>query len=284
MKKVAITTDSNSGITFEESRKTDVFVLPMPILIDGTLFFEGINLSQTEFYQKLSANADVSTSQPSPGELMEFWTEILKEYDGIIHISLSSELSSAYENALAVSKELKNVFVIDSRSLSTGIALLALYAKKLVSAGEKIESVYNKVLERVPNVSASFILKRVDYLYKGGRCNALVYLGANLLKIRPQIILKDGKMVSGKKYRGNFEHGVNTYCKDVLEEFNTPDLDTAFLTYTTASEEAIETAKNHLINRGFKNVYITRAGGTITSHCGENCLGILFINDGAKTE
>ena len=210
----------------------------------------------------------------------EHFTEILKEYDGIIHISLSSELSSAYENALAVSKELKNVFVIDSRSLSTGIALLALYAKKLVSAGEKIESVYNKVLERVPNVSASFILKRVDYLYKGGRCNALVYLGANLLKIRPQIILKDGKMVSGKKYRGNFEHGVNTYCKDVLEEFNTPDLDTAFLTYTTASEEAIETAKNHLINRGFKNIYITRAGGTITSHCGEKCLGILFINDG----
>lgn len=278
--KIAISVETASDFSKELIKENDIKVVPFTVFLGDKDYKDGeITCDQIiEFVEKNKVLPKTGAVNRITYE--EHFTEILKEYDGIIHISLSSELSSAYENALAVSKELKNVFVIDSRSLSTGIALLALYAKKLVSAGEKIESVYNKVLERVPNVSASFILKRVDYLYKGGRCNALVYLGANLLKIRPQIILKDGKMVSGKKYRGNFEHGVNTYCKDVLEEFNTPDLDTAFLTYTTASEEAIEIAKNHLINRGFKNIYITRAGGTITSHCGENCLGILFINDG----
>lgn len=278
--KIAISVETASDLSKELIKENDIKVVPFTVFLGDKDYKDGeITCDQIiEFVEKNKVLPKTGAVNRITYE--EHFTEILKEYDGIIHISLSSELSSAYENALAVSKELKNVFVIDSRSLSTGIALLALYAKKLVNSGEKIESVYNKVLERVPNVSASFILKRVDYLYKGGRCNALVYLGANLLKIRPQIILKDGKMVSGKKYRGNFEHGVNTYCKDVLEEFNTPDLDTAFLTYTTASEEAIEIAKNHLINRGFKNVYTTRAGGTITSHCGENCLGILYINDG----
>jgi DegV family protein with EDD domain len=278
--KIAISVETASDFSKELIKENDIKVVPFTVFLGDKDYKDGeITCDQIiEFVEKNKVLPKTGAVNRITYE--EHFTEILKEYDGIIHISLSSELSSAYENALAVSKELKNVFVIDSRSLSTGIALLALYAKKLVSAGEKIESVYNKVLERVPNVSASFILKRVDYLYKGGRCNALVYLGANLLKIRPQIILKDGKMVSGKKYRGNFEHGVNTYCKDVLEEFNTPDLDTAFLTYTTASEEAIEIAKNHLINRGFKKVFTTRAGGTITSHCGENCLGILYINDG----
>ncbi len=278
--KIAISVETASDLSKELIKENDIKVVPFTVFLGEKDYKDGeITCDQIiEFVEKNKVLPKTGAVNRITYE--EHFTEILKEYDGIIHISLSSELSSAYENALAVSKEFKNVFVIDSRSLSTGIALLALYAKKLASAGEKIESVYNKVLERVPNVSASFILKRVDYLYKGGRCNALVYLGANLLKIRPQIILKEGKMASGKKYRGNFEHGVNTYCKDVLEEFSTPDLDTAFLTYTTASEEALEIAKNHLINRGFKNVYITRAGGTITSHCGENCLGILFINDG----
>ena len=87
-------------------------------------------------------------------------------------------------------------------------------------------------------------------------------------------------MVSGKKYRGNFNHIVKTYCQDVLEEFDNPDLTEAFVTYTTADEEIIETAKSYLADRGFKKIHVTRAGGTITSHCGEDCLGILYINDG----
>ncbi len=282
--KIAISVETASDLSKELIKENDIKVVPFTIFLGDKDYKDG-EITCDEIIKFVDENKILpKTGAVNRITYEEHFAEILKDYDGIVHISLSSQLSSAYENALAVSKELKNVFVIDSRSLSTGIGLLALYASKLVKENTPIEQIYNKVQARVESVSASFILKRVDYLYKGGRCNALVYLGANLLKIRPQIILKDGKMVSGKKYRGNFEHGVNAYCKDVLEEFSTPDLSVAFVTYTTASPEVVETAKNHLINRGFKNVYITRAGGTITSHCGENCLGILFINDGAKTE
>ena len=135
-------------------------------------------------------------------------------------------------------------------------------------------------MQRVPNVQASFELKRLDYLYKGGRCSGLAFFGANLLKIRPQIVLKDGKMVPGKKYRGNFNLVVKKYCEDVLEEFDNPDTSVGFVTYTTASSEIVDIAVKYLKDRGFNEVYVTRAGGTITSHCGEDCLGILYINDG----
>ena len=138
---------------------------------------------------------------------------------------------------------------------------------------------YEKCIKRVEKVQASFELKRLDYMHKGGRCSGLTLFAANLLKIRPQILLKDGKMIPGKKYKGNFAHVVKNYCQDVLEQFNTPDLSKAFITYTTADAEIVDIARAMLKEKGFKNIYETRAGATITSHCGEDCLGILYIND-----
>ena len=116
--------------------------------------------------------------------------------------------------------------------------------------------------------------------YKGGRCSSLAFFGANILRLRVQILVKNGKMVSGRKYRGNFDRVALNYVNDTLEEFNNPDLSEVFITYTTADDELVEQIKNILKERGFKNVRVTTAGGTITSHCGENTLGILFINDG----
>ena len=107
----------------------------------------------------------------------------------------------------------------------------------------------------------------------------LQLLGANLLKLRPQIIVKDGKMKSGSKYRGNMESATIKYVEETLKEFNTPDLEEVFITYTTAEPELVEKIRQILISKGFKNIHETHAGATITSHCGENCLGILYIND-----
>ena len=135
---------------------------------------------------------------------------------------------------------------------------------------------------RTGSVQASFVIERLDYLYKGGRCSALAYFGANLLNLRPQIIVKDGKMGAYKKYRGNMQKVVSSYCEDTLKEFSNPDLSVAFVTYTTATEEMEKIAKEALEKRGFKKIYVTRAGGTISSHCGEHTLGILYINDGMK--
>lgn len=222
------------------------------------------------------------TSAVNEEQFTEHFTKLLESADGIVHFSLSKEMSSAYSNAVAAAAKLKNVYVVDTRSLSTGIALLAIYASKLVKEGLSAKEIYDKCVARVPYVQASFELKRVDYLYKGGRCSMLSLLGANILRIRPQILVKNGKMVAGKKYRGNYEHIVKNYCKDVLEQFDNPDLSEAFVTYTTASDEIVKSAVQSLKDVGFQNVHVTRAGGTVTSHCGEDCLGILYINDGAR--
>jgi fatty acid-binding protein DegV len=117
-------------------------------------------------------------------------------------------------------------------------------------------------------------------LFKGGRCSSLAYFGSNLLKIKPQIVMTDGQMHSAKKFMGSNDGAYMKYVNATLEEFNTPDLDIAFITYTTCKDEIVEEVKKALINRGFKNVYVTHAGATITSYCGQGCLGILYLNDG----
>lgn len=208
----------------------------------------------------------------------DYFNDLLTKYDAVVHITLSSKLSSSNSHAVSASTKLPNVYVVDSKSLSTGIALLAWHAVKLANQGFSAEEVYNGVLKQVSNVQASFVIDKLDYLYKGGRCSALSLFGANLLSIHPQILVEDGAMKVHKKYRGRLEKVVSDYCNDCLAEFNSPDLDVAFLTYTTATDEMLNIARTALQNRGFKTIYETKAGATISSHCGEQTLGILYLN------
>lgn len=234
MKKVAITTDSNSGITFEESRKTDVFVLPMPILIDGTLFFEGINLSQTEFYQKLSAGADVSTSQPSPGELIEFWTEILKEYDEIVHIPMSSGLSQSCATATMLAKEFDNkVFVVDNRRISVTMKQSVYDAcalrKRELSAAE-----IKEYLEKTANDSSIYIaVDTMKYLKKGGRVTPAAAAIGSILKIKPILQIHGAKLDKYALARGNLK------AKEVIKQAMTRDLSTVFSAFVQKGEMAL---------------------------------------------
>lgn len=278
--KIAISAESTVDLTKELLTMFDVKTVPFTILLGEKLELDGV-ITGEEIIEFVNKNKLLpKTSAVNKVQYDEHFDKLLKDYDGIVHFSLSSQLSSAYQNAVSSASERKNVFVIDTMSLSTGIALLCIYARKLADKGLSAKEVYEQCLKRIPFVQASFELKRVDYLFKGGRCSAMTYLGANLLNIHPQIIVKEGKMLSGKKYRGNFSRVVQKYCTDVLEEFNNPDLEVAFVTYTTCDEQTLNLAKKALIDRGFKNIYVTKAGGTITSHCGEDCLGILYINDG----
>ena len=278
--RIAISAESTIDLTKDLVEKFDIKVVPFAIQLGDKLALDG-EITTDEILEFANTNKVLpKTSAVNEYQYTEHFENILKEYDGIVHFSLSSKLSLACSNAMNAAKKFKNVFVVDTLSLSTGIALLAINAKELADKGYSAQEVYDESLKRVPAVQASFALKRLDFLYKGGRCSSLVYFGANLLKIRPQIIVSDGKMISGKKYRGNYEHVVKKYCQDVIEEFNTPDLTRAFVTYTTADEQVIETAKSSLEQQGFKEIYVTRAGGTIASHCGDDCLGILYLNDG----
>ena len=278
--KIAISAESTIDLTQDLIEKYNINIVPFHIVL-GDKEYEDDKVTTDEIIEFVDKNKILpKTSAVNEVQFETAFSKLLKTYDAVIHFSLSSNISSAYDNAYRVAEKYKQVYVVDTKSLSTGIALLAIFAAKLAENGEKPENIVEKCLARVPQVQASFVLKRLYYLYKGGRCNSLAYFGANLLKLRPQILVKDGKMQSGKKYRGNFERVVDNYCKDTLEQFDTPDLEEAFITYTTADDATIQIAYNALKEKGFKNIHITRAHGTITSHCGENCLGILYINDG----
>ena len=280
--KIAISAETTVDLTKELVGEFDIKIVPFTIQLGDKTVLDG-EITTDEIIKFVNENKILpKTSAVNEYQYVEHFSKILEEYDAIIHFSLSSEMSLACSNAKRAAAQFENVYVVDTRSLSTGIALLALDAKRCVDKGMSVGDIYERALKRVPFVQASFELKRLDYLYKGGRCSGLVYFGANLLKIHPQIVVKDGKMISGKKYRGNYAHIVKNYCADVLNEFNNPDLSQAFLTYTTADQTVLDTAMNALKERGFENIYVTRAGGTITSHCGEDCLGILYINDGEQ--
>lgn len=282
--KIAISMESTCDLPKELIEKNGFEIIPYSIILGDNVVTDDESLPAKilEYVEKTKVLP--KTSAINEIQYKEYFTGLLERYDAVIHISLSSGLTSSVAHAETAISKMKNVYLIDSLSLSTGIALLGLYAKQLVDAGNDPETIVEKVKARVPYVQASFVVERLDYLYKGGRCSALSLFGANLLKIRPQIVVKDGKMKPAKKYRGKMPKVIESYCADTLEEFNNADKSVGFVTYTTATEEMVEPAKKALTNAGFKTIIETKAGGTITSHCGEHVLGILYINDGDKIQ
>ena len=255
------------------------FFIPYQIVLKDQTFKDG-EISTQELFDFVDKNGVLpKTNALNEFEYTEYFEELKKEYDAVVHICLSSGLSSSCGNAERAAGNLEDVYVVDSQSLSTGIGLLAIYARELAESGVDAKEIAEKVQARTSALQVSFIIERLDYLYKGGRCNAMALLGANLLKIRPRIVVKDGKMGSDKKYRGTMGKVIAKYCAEVLEEFHTPDLDKVFITYTTATEEMVASARTALESAGFKNIYETHAGCTIASHCGANTLGILYFND-----
>ena len=280
--KIAISTESTLDIPKELQKEFDISVIPFTVILGDRSGLDG-DITPLEIFDYVDKTGILpKTSAVNEYQYDKYFTKLLKNYDAVIHISLSSEISSSCMNAINAASILKNVYVIDSKSLSTGIALLAIYARKLADQGIEVEEIVKRVNKRVPYVQASFVINSLNYLYKGGRCSGLARFAALLFRIKPQIIVKDGKMAPYNKYRGRNEQTVEQYCKDTLEEFNNPDLSIAFVTHSHATPEMVEVAKKALKERGFKTIYETTAQATITSHCGPKTLGILFINDGGE--
>ena len=279
--KIAITADSVIDLTQDLLQKYDIKIIPIRILLGDDEYDDGV-ISTDEIFAYVQKTGTLpKTSACNEVRYTECFEELLKEYDGIVHINLSSFMSASHNNAVTAAKKFGGkVAVVDSKSLSTGAGMQAIYARELTATESDVNVIAQKVSDRSAAVQASFVVERLDYLHKGGRCSSLALLGANILKIRPQIIVKEGKMGSYKKYRGPMPMVIKKYCEDVLNEFNKPYKDFCFITYSSATEEMINAAKEVVDAAGFKNVYITRAGGTISSHCGEHTLGILYYNDG----
>ena len=282
--KIAISAESTIDLPESLRKKFDIQTVPFTVLLGENSALDGVITPNEIFAYVDDTGVLPKTSAVNEYQFNEHFDKLLEEYDAVIHFSLSSEISSACANAKAAASIKKNVYVIDTRSLSTGIALQAIYARKLAEEGLDPKEIVKKCEKRIPFDQTSFVIKTLDYLYKGGRCSGAARFASTVFRIKPQILVKDGKMFPGKKYIGKFSQCIRKYVKDTLEEFNNPDPDVVFVTHTMANPEVVKETIKLLKENGFKNVYETTVGATISSHCGPKCLGILYMNEGEQKD
>lgn len=279
--RILISTETTVDLSKEIIEANNIKIIPFTVLLGEEVGLDGEITPEMIFDFVDKTGTLPRTSAINEYAYTEHFEKLLKEGDAVIHFSLSSELSSSYRNALHASQDFKNVYVIDSKSLSTGIALQVLYAVKLVKEGKTPEEIVNLVEERKSHVQASFVVNTLSYLHKGGRCSGSSrFLGA-ILRIKPQILVTpEGKMEPGKKFIGRGVPVVTSYCEETLKAFPNPDKTMVFITHSHATPEMIEAARKVLEEHGFRNILVTVAGATITAHCGPKTLGILYYNDG----
>ena len=282
--KIAVSVESTHDLSKELLERYDIKVIPYNINLADLSFKDGTYTTEEMFALVEKYNQLPKTTALNEFEYTEFFLSLKEEYDAVVHICLSGGITSSCGNAIRAAEKLENVFAVDSFALSTGIGLQAIYARELAESGATAAEIAEKLDARKKFVQTSFILERLDYMHKGGRCSGIALLGANLLRIRPRIVLKDGKMISDKKYRGNIQSVIAKYAEDLFKDFPSPDLSRVFVTYTTATPEMIAAAKAKCESVGFKEILETHAGGTIASHCGAHTLGILYYNDGKRLD
>ena len=286
MYNVKVSTDSISDLGPQLLAQYNLPVMPLMINLGETDEPDGEGMPDKIFAFVEKTAKLPKTGARSTEAYMEFFKEHKPDGGELVHFCISSDISASYENACLAAKEIGGVYVVDTRSLSSGSGLCVLYACDLAQDGSLSgEQIAQKCRDRAPKAQASFVVDNLNYLYKGGRCSGVALLFSNILNIKPMIMLKDGKMVVGKKYIAKFDKAIDKYVNDIFNMFSTPDLKRCFITYTTAPDGMVERVKEAILKRfPFENVYATVAGGTITSHCGKNTLGVLYFNDGDETK
>ncbi len=275
--KIAISVDSACDIPQELKQKYNIFTMPYYVILGDKECVDGVDVTTDDLFAYVKQTGSLpKTAAISSDKFRSYFVDILKQYDDVIHFSLSSKMTSSCLNAIAGADGL-NVHVVDSKSLSSGIALLVIKCAEMVSEGElSAGEIVEKIKAMTDRVQASFLVDTLTYLHKGGRCSAVALVGSKLLKIKPKILVKDGKMDVAKKYMGNINNCLIKYVDDTLNG-NDPEKTVAFCTHSSdmpISEQICQKLREY----GFENVYDVRAGSTISSHCGPGTLGILFMN------
>ncbi len=289
---IKVTSDSTSDLTDEIRQKYGISVVPTTVIYKDKEYLDGVNINSNLLFEWTAKDKELPrTSASNPSEYKEFFEKIFatEKPDAIIHFSLSSKMSSMFQNARIASQNFDEgkVVVIDSQTLSTGIGIQMLYACDLAKQGLSAKQIENKILERRPYAQASFFLDTLKYMHRGGRCSTIALLGANLLKIKPVIEVVDGSMGVSAKPRGKYEDVAQKYLEHTLTKYNHPDRTRCFITYSSLDEKFEKTVLEDLkkqLKPIFKEILITQAGTTVSTHCGPNTLGVLYYNDGPEFE
>ncbi len=276
---VKITADSTCDLTPELLREYDIHIFPLTVVMDGKGYLDGVEISPGDIFRHVDGGGALpTTSAVSVAEYQEKFSGFLKDYDQVVHINIGSGFSSCYQNACIAAEGLSDVFVVDSQNLSSGQGHVVLAAAQAAREGKTAQEIVALLEDLVPRVEASFIVDRLDYLAKGGRCSAVAMLGANLLRLKPCIEVKNGAMGVVRKYRGSFEKCLKSYVQDRLENRDDLDLGRIFITHPACSPEMVELVRGEIGQyASFEEITETHAGCTISCHCGPYTLGILFI-------
>ena len=279
--RIKVTSDSTCDLGAALLEKHDITLANLSVMKDGVAYADGITITPADIFAHVAAGGALcSTAALGVGDYQDLFARYASDYDAVVHISISAEFSSSYQNACIAAAEFDNVRVIDSMSLSSGQGIVVLEAAKLAKTCTSLDELESKLNAFVPRVEISFVLDRLDYMVKGGRCSAAAALGANLLNLKPCIEVKDGKLGVVKKYRGNYTKCLQSYIKDRLEGRDNLGRELVFVTSTPVSEEAYAAVMNSVASYGkFDSIIETTAGCTVSCHCGPGTLGIIFVRN-----
>ncbi len=277
--KVIISSDSTTDLSPELIERYNVKIKPLEVVMGDKSYIDGIEATPDDLYAYAERTGTLAkTSATGIGEHIEFFKEMTKDGAKLIYFTISSAMSANHNNARLAAQEVPGVYIVDTKNLSTGGGLLVIAAAEMAAKGASAEEIATQVSELADYVDASFVVDDLMYLAKGGRCSAVAALGANLLKLKPCIVVKNGSMGVEKKYRGKFADVIKTYIAERLEDADDIDTSRIFVTHAGVDEQiladAVEQVKKTL---SFDEVFATRAGCTISAHCGRNTLGVLFV-------
>lgn len=280
MKKIKIIADSTCDLSEDIIEKYDISIVPLCILLDGKSYFDGLEITPDEIFRWSDENKTTpKTAAITFEKTLEVFKPFMDNGDDIIFFGISSHMSSTCNvpRILGAQEDYDRIFVIDSENLSTGIGLQVIKAAELAFEGRTAEEIVDMINADRAKVRASFVVDTLTFLARGGRCTAITAIMANTLKLHPMIIVKDGKMGVGKKYRGRMSMALSAYVDDLSSQLVNADSKRVFITHSGCEQAIIDLVKEKIEALGyFEEILITQAGGVISSHCGPNTLGVLF--------
>ncbi len=280
MSSIHIIADSTCDLSPEQIDRYGIEIIPLYVTLNDSSYQDGIEIKAEDIFRHVAEGGDLPKTAAVPVDTyIRRFEAALREHDTVICLTIGSKFSSCFQNARIAAEENPRIAVVDSANLSTGFGHVVLQAALKAEEGLSHTEIAD-YLEReiIPKVDASFIVDRLDYLHKGGRCSTVAALGANMLKLKPCIAVENGEMRVVKKYRGNFVSCVTQYVNDRLGEGISPREALIFITHTRAEQGAVAAAEDAIRRKAvFSSVVETVAGCTISSHCGPNTLGVLFI-------
>ncbi len=280
-KPVVITADSTVDLSPELLERYQIRTLPLTIILGEEEYQDGVNFSPADMYARYHKDGLLpKTAAPGVQDFDNFFRPLVEAGYEVLHLDISSDLSNTYNAARLAAQELEGVYTVDSRMLSTGIGLLAIESAECAARGMSAREIAAHLYELREKVSTSFVLDTLEFMWKGGRCTGVEALGANLLKLKPALEMKDGKLGVYKKYRGNM---AQVYRKYITERLSGKKIRPGhiFLTESGEIEPEVVEELTALVKElsGCREVHHTVAGCTVSSHCGPRTLGVLFIEE-----